>query len=53
MTAKHGAPALDVELGGQAVQGMRRELRSAMNLVPADLRSISSSGGDLTAFDAS
>ena len=33
--------------------GMRRELRSAMNLVPADLRSISSSGGDLTTFDAS
>lgn len=33
--------------------GMRRELRSAMNLVPADLRSVSSSGGDLTAFDAS
>jgi len=32
--------------------GMRRELRSAMNLVPADLRSISSSGGDLTSFDA-
>jgi type II secretory pathway pseudopilin PulG len=28
--------------------GMRRELRSAMSLVPADLRSISSSGGDLT-----
>ena len=33
--------------------GMRRELRSAMNLVPTDLRSVSSSGGDLTAFDAS
>ncbi|WP_411279413.1 type II secretion system protein J [Gemmatimonas sp.] len=33
--------------------GMRRELRSAMSLVPADLRSISSSGGDLTNFDAS
>ena len=32
--------------------GMRRELRTAMNLVPADLRSISSSGGDLTNFDA-
>lgn len=30
--------------------GMRRELRSAMSLVPADLRSISSSGGDLTTF---
>lgn len=29
---------------------MRRELRSAMSLVPADLRSISSSGGDLTDF---
>lgn len=29
---------------------MRRELRSAMSLVPADLRSISSSGGDLTNF---
>ncbi len=25
--AKHGAPALDVELGGQAAHGMRRELR--------------------------
>ncbi len=33
--------------------GMRRELRSAMNLVPADLRSISSSGGDLTTFSSS
>ena len=33
--------------------GMRRELRSAMSLVPADLRSVSSSGGDLTTFDAS
>ncbi|WP_309669074.1 prepilin-type N-terminal cleavage/methylation domain-containing protein [Gemmatimonas sp.] len=32
--------------------GMRRELRSAMNLVPADLRSISSSGGDLTTFNS-
>lgn len=30
--------------------GMRRELRSAMSLIPADLRSISSSGGDLTAI---
>lgn len=29
---------------------MRRELRSAMSLIPADLRSISSSGGDLTMF---
>jgi prepilin-type N-terminal cleavage/methylation domain-containing protein len=29
---------------------MRRELRSAMSLLPADLRSISSSGGDLTNF---
>jgi prepilin-type N-terminal cleavage/methylation domain-containing protein len=28
--------------------GMRRELRSAMSLIPADLRSVSSSGGDLT-----
>jgi prepilin-type N-terminal cleavage/methylation domain-containing protein len=32
---------------------MRRELRSAMSLIPADLRSISSSGGDLTNFDNS
>lgn len=32
--------------------GMRRELRTAMSLVPADLRSISSSGGDLTTFSA-
>jgi prepilin-type N-terminal cleavage/methylation domain-containing protein len=32
---------------------MRRELRSAMSLIPADLRSISSSGGDLTDFDNS
>lgn len=31
---------------------MRRELRSAMSLVPADLRSISSSGGDLTNFNS-
>lgn len=31
---------------------MRRELRSAMSLIPADLRSISSSGGDLTDFSA-
>lgn len=29
---------------------MRRELRSAMSLIPADLRSVSSSGGDLTDF---
>lgn len=29
---------------------MRRELRTAMSLLPADLRSISSSGGDLTNF---
>ncbi|MBL0939599.1 MAG: prepilin-type N-terminal cleavage/methylation domain-containing protein [Gemmatimonadaceae bacterium] len=33
--------------------GMRRELRSAMSLVPADLRSVSSSGGDLTAMGTS
>lgn len=32
---------------------MRRELRSAMSLIPADLRSISSSGGDLTDFTSS
>jgi prepilin-type N-terminal cleavage/methylation domain-containing protein len=32
---------------------LRRELRSAMSLVPADLRSISSSGGDLTSYSAS
>lgn len=31
---------------------MRRELRSAMSLVPADLRSVSSSGGDLTEMSA-
>ncbi|MDQ8163324.1 MAG: prepilin-type N-terminal cleavage/methylation domain-containing protein [Gemmatimonadota bacterium] len=31
--------------------GMRRELRTAMSLVPADLRSISSAGGDLTTFN--
>lgn len=30
--------------------GMRRALRSAMSLIPADLRSVSSAGGDLTAF---
>jgi hypothetical protein len=30
--------------------GMRRELRTAMSLIPADLRAVSSSGGDLTAF---
>lgn len=32
---------------------VRREMRTAMSLIPADLRGISSSGGDLTAFDAS
>lgn len=31
--------------------GVRRELRTAMSLLPADLRALSSSGGDLTAFD--
>jgi len=30
--------------------GMRRELRTAMSLVPSDLRGVSSSGGDLLAF---
>jgi type II secretory pathway component PulJ len=30
--------------------GLRRELRAALSLVPADLRSVSSVGGDLTAF---
>lgn len=30
--------------------GVRRELRTAMSIVPADLRGVSSSGGDLTAF---
>lgn len=33
--------------------GVRRELRTAMSLLPADLRALSSSGGDLTAFDNS
>lgn len=32
--------------------GVRRELRTAMSIVPADLRGVSSSGGDLTAFSA-
>jgi len=32
---------------------VRRELRTALSLLPADLRTISSSGGDLIAFDAS
>lgn len=31
--------------------GVRRELRTAMSIVPADLRGVSSSGGDLIAFD--
>jgi type II secretory pathway pseudopilin PulG len=31
--------------------GMRRELRTALSLLPAELRSISSSGGDITSFD--
>ncbi len=31
--------------------GVRRELRTAMSIVPADLRGLSSSGGDLLAFD--
>ena len=30
--------------------GMRRELRTALSLVPSDLRGVSSSGGDLLAF---
>lgn len=33
--------------------GMRREMRMAMSQVPTDLRSVSSSGGDITAFNAS
>jgi prepilin-type N-terminal cleavage/methylation domain-containing protein len=32
--------------------GMRRELRSAMSLVPGDLRAISSSGGDISAMSS-
>lgn len=32
--------------------GVRRELRTAMNMLPSDLRSISSVGGDIQAFDA-
>ena len=32
--------------------GMRRELRTAMSLVPSDLRGVSSPGGDLLAFSA-
>lgn len=32
--------------------GVRRELRSAMSMLPADLRSISSVGGDIYSFDA-
>ncbi len=31
--------------------GVRREMRTALSMVPADLRSISSVGGDITAFD--
>lgn len=31
--------------------GIRRELRAAMSLLPAELRSISSSGGDIRTFD--
>ena len=31
---------------------VRRELRTTMSVLPADLRSLSSSGGDLLAFDA-
>ncbi|HYW30647.1 MAG TPA: hypothetical protein VE869_04000 [Gemmatimonas sp.] len=30
--------------------GVRRELRTAMSLIPADLRGVSSSGGDITAL---
>lgn len=33
--------------------GIRRELRAALSILPADLRSISSVGGDITAFDNS
>lgn len=33
--------------------GMRREMRMAMSQVPTDLRSVSSSGGDIIAFNAS
>jgi|GEM_PF-1025069 len=32
--------------------GVRRELRSAVSLLPADLRSMSSVGGDIQSFDA-
>lgn len=32
--------------------GMRRELRTALSLVPSDLRGVSSSGGDLLDFNA-
>jgi type II secretory pathway pseudopilin PulG len=32
--------------------GMRRELRTALSLVPSDLRGVSSSGGDLLALSA-
>ena len=31
---------------------VRRELRTSLSLLPSDLRSVSSSGGDLTNFDA-
>lgn len=33
--------------------GVRRELRTAMSLMPADLRGVSSSGGDISSFTAS
>lgn len=32
--------------------GIRRELRASLSLLPAELRSISSSGGDIRTFDA-
>jgi len=33
--------------------GVRRELRSAMSMMPTDMRSLSSVGGDVISFDAS
>jgi type II secretory pathway pseudopilin PulG len=33
--------------------GVRRELRSAMSMMPVDMRSLSSVGGDIISFDAS
>ena len=33
--------------------GVRRELRSAMSMMPTDMRSLSSVGGDIISYDAS